>query len=308
MMKSTSNNAWQHFTFHEVAEKFPLMDDEELAVLVDDMKANGFDPHFPIRITGTQIVAGRDRWRAAIKAGVQPTFDNLAEDEDPVQVAHRENIQRKHFTPEFLKQNRAERIERVAKARQEGKSTREIAEQEKVSQPQILADLAKATDKGLSVEPPEGKITGKDGRTRTATPQKPGALCERCQRVGATPNCETCREARKPKRKTLSEQVDEQMLQEEDVEELSIEEQIKQKNSVLEGWCRELMKFAETMPDDPWLRDLNRRDGAIQKLKNCCETIRSAKCYRACPLCTGAGCSKCHKTGRVTKYAYDQMV
>jgi hypothetical protein len=67
------------------------------------------------------------------------------------------------------------------------------------------------------------------------------------------------------------------------------------------------MAFAETMPDDPWLQECNRRKGAIEKLKGCCETIRSAKCHCRCPKCSGDGCRQCHKTGRVTLYAKQQM-
>jgi hypothetical protein len=76
---------------------------------------------------------------------------------------------------------------------------------------------------------------------------------------------------------------------------------------MLESWCRELVKLADTMPNTPWLRDLNRRNGALQKIDAICDTIRSAKCHCPCPLCKGEGCDKCHSTGMVTRYAYDQM-
>ncbi len=90
-------------------------------------------------------------------------------------------------------------------------------------------------------------------------------------------------------------------------EEKTPDELLAEVNTQLESWCRSLMKYGETMPDDPWLRDLNRRDGAMQKLKGVCETIRSAKCVCLCPKCEGTGCRICHKTGRLTRYAKEQL-
>ena len=62
---------------------------------------------------------------------------------------------------------RAERIKRVAEKRREGKSTRAIAEEEGISQPQVMHDLKEAGDTPVSPEPET--ITGKDGKTYSAT-------------------------------------------------------------------------------------------------------------------------------------------
>jgi hypothetical protein len=45
----------------------------------------------------------------------------------------------------------------------------------------------------------------------------------------------------------------------------------------------------------------------MQKFKDACETLRSAKCVAACPKCEGQGCAKCHKTGMVPRYALQQL-
>jgi hypothetical protein len=146
-------------------------------------------------------------------------------------------------------------------------------------------------------------------------------LCPQCKKNGVVVGCASCEDKRKKARKrnlgkgsgkkkskTLSEQTDEDLNQEPEApEDETTEQQIKRLNSKLESWCRQLMKFTETMPDDPWLLDMDRRKSAINKLKSVCETVRSAKCHCACPLCRGEGCKQCHKTGRVTRYAYDQM-
>jgi hypothetical protein len=90
----------------------------------------------------------------------------------------------------------------------------------------------------------------------------------------------------------------------------TMEEIIKEKASEIEVFCRGLMKYVAdglAKLDDPWLDDLNRGDGAIQKFKAGCETLRSAKCVATCPKCDGQGCAKCHKTGRVTRYTLQQL-
>jgi hypothetical protein len=142
------------------------MQDDQLALLVEDMKSHGFDPRFPIVLYEGMVLAGRDRYRAALAAGVQPVFVELGPGEDPEAFVVRENELRKQFTREFLQAQRQQRLARVAYARQEGKSLRAIACQEKRSHEQIRKDLKTATVNGLTVEPPDGKTKGKDGRLR----------------------------------------------------------------------------------------------------------------------------------------------
>src|SRR5262249_38408790 len=86
-------------------------------------------------------------------------------------------------------------------------------------------------------------------------------------------------------------------------------------NSEIESFCRRLHKFvSENLPDDPWLRDGNLREGARQKFKDGCEMLRVMKCAEVCPVCHGkksVDANVCHAwlgTGRVPKPKYDQMV
>lgn len=108
----------------------------------------------------------------------------------------------------------------------------------------------------------------------------------------------------KPKPAELEAEEDEP----EDEPDPTIEEVIEETNRKIESFCRGVMKFVEdNMPEDKWLKDLGRGDTAVQKIRDACSTIRTAKCHCACPMCKGEGCAKCHKTGRVPKYNYDQM-
>jgi ParB-like chromosome segregation protein Spo0J len=87
------------------------------------------------------------------------------------------NADRRHMSPETIKRLKAKRVKRVAAGRRQGKSTRQIAEEEGISQSQVVADLKTATEQGCSVEPQEGKVSGKDGKKRRAArkpkPRKP---------------------------------------------------------------------------------------------------------------------------------------
>jgi hypothetical protein len=87
----------------------------------------------------------------------------------------------------------------------------------------------------------------------------------------------------------------------------SIEGQIKAGNSMIESFCRRLMKLAEECPTDPWLEYHGRRDGALRKIKDACEALRTAKCCKPCPQCDGQGCRICLKTGTVPKAVFDQV-
>ncbi len=293
-------------TFHPFSEVYPLMPAEDLNRLTNSMRAIGYDARFPIVKFGGQILDGRNRWKAAELAHVNPTFIDFAgSDEEAHQFVITANEERRHLTPQWLEQHRRERIDRVVELRKEGKSERAIAEIVGVSPKTVHKDLEKAVATGVATEPESGTITTKDGKTRPAK-NKPG-LCERCTRVGS-PACSKClARAAKAKPKTTQEKLAAAADEATPEEEQTVEEQIKEKNAELEAWCRDLMTFASTMPDDPWLQDMNRRDGAMQKIKGVCETIRSAKCVCACPKCEGQGCRHCHNSGRLTKYAKDQL-
>jgi hypothetical protein len=88
----------------------------------------------------------------------------------------------------------------------------------------------------------------------------------------------------------------------------TLEEEREAINSEIESFCRRLMHFVEqNCPQDKWLDHMGRRDGAIQKIKDACAMLRTCKTVAACPKCEGEGCRSCLNTGRVTRYALEQM-
>jgi hypothetical protein len=101
---------------------------------------------------------------------------------------------RRNLSPDAIKERRQKRIERVAELRKEGLSTRAIAEQEGISQPQVRRDLKDAGESpvspdtkvstsatqstvessgetGDSPEPEAAKVVGRDGKSYPANRQ-----------------------------------------------------------------------------------------------------------------------------------------
>jgi ParB-like chromosome segregation protein Spo0J len=73
--------------------------------------------------------------------------------EKKVELAYSLNEDRRHLSPAELKQQREERVARVAEARRGGKSLGTIPASEGVSPEQVRQDVQEATVKGLTVDP-----------------------------------------------------------------------------------------------------------------------------------------------------------
>ena len=86
-----------NYEFHEYANLFPLMGDDQLAGLVESVK-QGFNPNRPIALFKGQILDGRNRYLACQKAAVTPLFKEFAgSDDEALQFVKRENLDRNHY-------------------------------------------------------------------------------------------------------------------------------------------------------------------------------------------------------------------
>lgn len=83
--------------YHPYANLFPMMPDAELAYIVEDMKANGYDPSMPVITYEGQILDGRNRFKAADLAGVEPSFVEY-EGDDALAYVIRHNLHRRQLS------------------------------------------------------------------------------------------------------------------------------------------------------------------------------------------------------------------
>lgn len=151
--------------FHPLAEEYPMMPAKELSRLEDAMRNHGYDKRFPVVVYGGRILDGRNRWLASQAAGVKaPTVEFKGTEEEAAAFVRLANEERRHLATEWLEARRKERVVRVAEAKADGKSTRQIAEDEGVSQTQVVADLKEAIEQGCSIEPDGGQVKAKGGR------------------------------------------------------------------------------------------------------------------------------------------------
>ena len=84
------------YEYHETANIFPMMSDDEFSALVEDIRANG--QRQPIYIHDGKIVDGRNRYRACQKLGIEPdtrVWDGVG---SLVSFVISLNLQRRHLT------------------------------------------------------------------------------------------------------------------------------------------------------------------------------------------------------------------
>jgi hypothetical protein len=115
--------------FHPLADLFPLMEGDEFDALVADIKARGLIER--IIVYDGAILDGRNRYRACLEAGVEPTIQRHEkgglELQDPVAWVISRNIHRRHLTAE----QKRELVAKLLKAKPEA-SNNAIAKQAKV--------------------------------------------------------------------------------------------------------------------------------------------------------------------------------
>ncbi len=84
----------EYYEPHPIADIFPMLSNDELNVLADDIKANGLE--VPITLFEGKILDGRNRFQACMIADVDATFVEYTGD-DPLQFVVSHNLHRRHL-------------------------------------------------------------------------------------------------------------------------------------------------------------------------------------------------------------------
>jgi ParB-like chromosome segregation protein Spo0J len=83
--------------FHDLADLFPLLDDDDLQRLADDIRENGLRES--IWLYQGKILDGRNRYRACQIVGVEPSFDEFSgNDSEALKLVISLNLHRRHLT------------------------------------------------------------------------------------------------------------------------------------------------------------------------------------------------------------------
>ncbi|MDD3586197.1 MAG: MT-A70 family methyltransferase [Thermoguttaceae bacterium] len=84
----------EYYEPHPIADIFPMLSNDELNVLADDIKENGLE--VPITLFEGKILDGRNRFQACMIADVDATFVEYTGD-DPLQFVVSHNLHRRHL-------------------------------------------------------------------------------------------------------------------------------------------------------------------------------------------------------------------
>lgn len=148
------------------------------------------------------VLDGHHRWRVCTEEHIQFNWydmthavRNVAE---AVAWVKENQAARRNLTPEEIEALHVERIHRVQAAHAEGKSTRTIAEEERISKTQVLRDLEDSRGPGGPPDHEPSFIKGLDGKQYKV---QQGVMCDRCKRTGQIQGCPMCKRLRADKPK-----------------------------------------------------------------------------------------------------------
>lgn len=319
-------DSWKKYERHPISAKYSDIRNGNYDHFLDGIIRH----HERVEVTlyEGKVLEGWQRFRACCEAGVKPTFIEFKGTyEEADHWAYMMNVNRRHDTPEVIARQREEMTERIVEKRKGGASLREIAKQENVSKDTVSRVLEAATVSGETVEPPNSKIIGLDGREITV-PASTTIYCPACARKlrlkqDLPKKCADCAALRKPLKDDAPKKSDaDETLKDKcgHVVPTNCADAFAtvKKFEEMDGHCRKL----QTLIDE-----VSRLDGGEQ-LARCLQAkggedktvnhsedldalkrnLKGTRPYSICPWCKGkraTGCKGCSGYGWVTKITWD---
>lgn len=87
---------YQTYQTHPAAELFPMMEEQQIKEMADDIRLNGLRE--PITMCEGKVLDGRNRLKACDRAVVEPSFIELTPGESPAAFVWSKNYARRHLT------------------------------------------------------------------------------------------------------------------------------------------------------------------------------------------------------------------
>lgn len=276
---------------HPLAELFPLMPDDELQALADDIKANGIKSK--ISIYEGKILDGRNRYRACKLAKVEPVFVEW-KGRDPLAHVISLNLHRRQLTA-------GQRAIVAAKIADMGPGGDRVSDhsanlQNAVSQPAAAAALGVST---RSVSTAREIID--------ASPKKAAEVAAGTKSLHRAAE-EIKQEAAKPQKKSgLNLPVDDRgVTLPADLVELWNRRGEFDEIAKLISKARVLLADAQKEDDRLFLQV--EFSTLLVQLNAVYYSVTSTKPIYVCPMCQGQGCRTCKKLGLIGKFAFNQFV
>jgi hypothetical protein len=178
---------------HPLCKLFPMMPDEDLETLAEDIKQNGLQE--PIKLWKGQVIDGQNRQEACWRAGTEPRYKEIDfEDEEELRAyIISKNVERRHLTksqqamayaliyPEFVQgKTTLPPGGKVVFGREVYRQARKILEKNQILAEMILAGTASLKDEYNKTQTKEPTLPpgGKVAKSRSQLQRKPKPIMD----------------------------------------------------------------------------------------------------------------------------------
>jgi ParB-like chromosome segregation protein Spo0J len=131
--------------FHPASMIFPMMDDESIETLAEDIRLHGLMEDIVLADDG-RIADGRNRQVACLIAGVKPRYKTLADGVSPIQYVISENLHRRHLTKSQQATCAVEALPLLEEEAKERQATSTGGKQPQLKEKLPEADLGQSRD------------------------------------------------------------------------------------------------------------------------------------------------------------------